>query len=123
MDNKSKKDIEFVLAKTMAKFVKEQMGEEAEAVITQIAGDTIIVRFKGVLPPAERNLAKFQEGRQMIKELKEKLIEGAEPLLKIMIKNLTGRKVIDIHSYFNVESGERIEIFTLENDREGACWR
>ena len=105
----------------MIKFLKEQMGEQAEAVITQVVGDTIIVRFKGVLPPAERHLAKNQEGKKLIREMKEKLIERAKPLLEVMIQNLTEAEVVDIHSSFDVETGERIEIFTLNKDLEKAC--
>ncbi len=121
MGCKSKQEIENAVSQVMTKFLKEQMGEKAEAVITQVVGDTIIVRFKGVLPPAERHLAKNQEGGRLIRELKEKLIEKAKPLLEVMIQNLTEAEVIDIHSSFNVEADERIEIFTLSKDLEKAC--
>lgn len=116
MNGKSKQEIENAISQVMTKFLKEQMGEEAEAVITQVVGDTIIVRFKGVLPPAERHLAKNQEGERLIRELKEKLIERAKPLLEVIIQNLTEAEVVDIHSSFDVETGERIEIFTLNKD-------
>jgi len=121
MNGKSKQEIENAISQVMTKFLKEQMGEEAEAVITQIVGDTIIVRFKGVLPPAERHLAKNQEGERLIRELKEKLIEKAKPLLKVLIEKLTEAEVIDIHSSFDVEKDERIEIFTLNKDLEKVC--
>jgi len=121
MGCKSKQEIENAVSQVMAKFLKEQMGEEAAAVITQVVGDTIIVRFKGVLPPAERHLAKNQEGERLIRELKEKLIEKAKPLLKVLIENLTEAEVVDIHSSFDVEEDERIKIFTLNKDLEKAC--
>ena len=121
MNGKLKQEIENAISQVMTKFLKEQMGEEAEAVITQVVGDTIIIRFKGVLPPAERHLAKNQEGKRLIREMKEKLIERAKPLLEVMIQNLTEAEVIDIHSSFNVEADERIEIFTLSKDLEKAC--
>ena len=121
MDGKSKQEIENAVSQVMTKFLKEQMAEEAEAVTTQVVGDTIIVRFKGVLPPAERHLAKNQEGERLIRELKEKLIEKAKPLLEVMIENLTEAEVVDIHSSFDVEKDERIEIFTLNKDLEKAC--
>jgi len=121
MGCKSKQEIENAVSQVMAKFLKEQMGEEAEAVITQVVGDTIIVRFKGVLPPAERHLAKNQEGERLIRELKEKLIEKAKPLLEVMIENLTEAEVVDIHSSFDVEKDERIKIFTLNKDLGKAC--
>jgi uncharacterized protein YbcI len=121
VDGKSKQEIEFIVTKAMTKFLKEQMGEEAEAVITQVMGDTIIVRFKGVLPPAERYMVKNPQWMKLIKELKGKLIEKAKPRLQALIGNLTDAEVIDIHSSFNAETGERMEIFTLDKDLEKNC--
>ena len=121
MDGKSKQEIESAVSQAMTKFLKEQMSEQAEMVITQVVDDTIIVRFKGVLPPAERHMIKNQEGERLIKELKGKLIERAKPLLEVMIRNLTETEVIDIHSSFNVETGEYIEVFTLDKDLEKTC--
>lgn len=118
MDGKTKQEIESAVSEAMTKFLKEQMGEQAEAAITRVVGDAIIVRFKGVLPPAERQMVKNQEGVKLIKELKGKLIERAKPLLETMIKNLTEAEVVDIHSSFDPGTGERIEIFTLNKNLE-----
>lgn len=118
MGSKAKQEIESAVSEVMCKFLKEQMGEQVEAVSVQVASDTIIVRFKGVLPPAERYMARDEEGLKLIKELKEKLIERAKPLLETMIKNLTDAEVLDIHSSFDAGTGERIEIFTLDKNLE-----
>jgi uncharacterized protein YbcI len=118
MKRKSKQEIESAVSEAMAKFLKEQMGEQAAVIATEVEADTIIVRFKGVMPPAERHLIKNQKGMKLIKELKEKLIERAKPLLEAMIKNLIDAEVIDIHSSFDPASGERIEIFTLSESFE-----
>ena len=118
MGGKSKKEIESAVSEAMTKFLKVQMGEQAADVITQIVGDAIIVRFKGVLPPAERHMVKNQQGESLIKELKVKLIEEAKPLLEVIIKDLTAAEVVDVHSSFNVESDERVEIFTLDKNLE-----
>jgi len=118
MKSKSKQEIEYAVSEAMIKFLKEQMGEQAEAVVVQVVGDAIIVRFKGIMPPAERFLVKNQEGMKLIKELKEKLIERAKPLLEAIIKNLIDAEVVDIHSSFDPGTGERIEIFTLDKDLE-----
>ena len=120
MNSKTKQEIESAVSKAMSKFVKEQLGEQAETAVVQVAGDVIIVRFKGVMPPAERLLVKNQEGMKLIKELKEKLIERAKPLLEVMIKNLIDAEVVDIHSSFDPATGERIEIFTLNKNLEKA---
>jgi len=118
---KSKREIESIVSDAMSKFLREQMGEEAQAVVTQVVGDTIIVRFKGVLPPAERYMVKSQQGVKLIKELKGKLIEKAKPLLEALIENLTDAEVIDIHSTFNAETGERMEVFILDKNLEKRC--
>ena len=121
MNGKSKQEIESGVNEAMTKFSKEQLGEQAEQVITQVVGDTIIVRFKGVLPPAERHMIKDQEGERLIKEVKGKLIEKVRPLLETLIQKLTNAQVIDIHSSFDVETDERIEIFILNKDLEKVC--
>jgi len=121
MNGKSKQEIESAVSEAMAKFLKEQMGEQAKQVITQVVGETIIVRFKGVLPPAERHMIRNQEGERLIKELKGKLMEKVKPLLEALIENLTTTQVIDIYSSFDVETDELVEIFVLNKDLEKAC--
>ena len=118
MNGKTKQEIESAVSEAMTKFLKEQLGEQAESAVVQVAGDAIIVRFKGVMPLVERFLVKNQEGMKLIKELKEKLIERAKPLLEVMIKNLIDAEVVDIHSSFDPATGERIEIFTLNKNLE-----
>ncbi|MFH1996795.1 MAG: DUF2294 domain-containing protein [Candidatus Omnitrophota bacterium] len=121
MSYNSKEEIESAVSQAMSKFLKEQMGEETDAVTTEIIGDTIIVRIKGTLPPAERNMIKTQEGIKLIRELKEKLVERAKPLLEALIKDLTNTKVIDIHSSLDVEAGECIEVFRLNKNLGMLC--
>ena len=116
MTIKPKQNIEAMICQKLIMILKEQIGEQVETANAQVLGDTIIVRFKGILPPAERMMAKKEEGMELIKELKEKLIEKIKPLLEQTIKELTEADVVDIHSSFNPETGERVEIFTLNKD-------
>ena len=121
MDGKSKQQIESEVTRAMTKFLREQLAENAEAVMTEVVGDTIIVRFKGVLPPAERHMVKHEEGMRLIKELKVKLIEQARSRLEVLIKSLTDAEVVDTHSSFDAETGERIEVFTLDKKPDKEC--
>ena len=118
MDAKLKHEIEDAVSQMMTKFLKEQMGEQAEMVDTHIVGETIIVRFKGVLSPAERHMVNGQEGMKLIKALKERLIERATPLLVAIIKDLTKAEGVDVHSSFDAKIGERMVIFTLDKNLE-----
>lgn len=120
MTIKPMQGVEAAICQKLTMILKEQIGEQVETATAQVLGDSIIVRFKGVLPPAERMMAKKEDGMELIKELKEKLIEKIKPLLEQTIKELTGAEVIDIHSSFNPETGERVEIFTLNKDLKDA---
>jgi len=114
--DKSIKEIECALSKVMEKFLREQIGEQAKEVITQIVGDIILVKFKEVLPPAERELATGPEGVMLIKKLKEKLLEKAKPLLEIIIAEMTGARVVHVYSNIDLQTGQRIQIITLDRE-------
>ncbi len=116
MTIKPKQDIEAEICQKLTMILKEQIGEQVETATEEVVGDAIIVRFKGVLSPAERMMAKKEDGAELIKELKEKLIEKIKPLLEQTIKELTGAEVVDVHSSFDPETGERVEIFTLNKN-------
>ncbi len=118
MNTKTRQEIESAVGKAMTKFLKEQLGEQAEAAVVQVVEGAIIVRFKGVLPPAERCLVKDKEGMKLIKELKDKLIEKVRPFLEEMIRDLIDAEVVDIHSSFDPASGERVAIFMLDKNVE-----
>jgi len=114
MSTETKQEIESKINKELLRFLKEHLGEEAQAVSSEVIDDAIIVRFKGVLPLAEKHLSEAPGGAKLIHELKMKLIEKVKPALELCIEDATGAKITDIHSSFNLASGERIEIFTLD---------
>jgi uncharacterized protein YbcI len=113
---KSIKEIECALNKVMEKFLREQVGEQAKEVTTQIVDDVILIKFKETLPPAERELATGPEGIRLIKQLKEKLLEKAKPLLEIIIAEMTGAKVVHMYSNIDLQTGQRIQIVTLDRE-------
>jgi len=114
MAAKTKQELESKINRELLRFLKEHLGEEAQAVSSEVIDDAIIVRFKGVLPPAEKHLSEEPGGAGLIHELKMKLIEKVKPALGICIEDVTGAHVTDIHSSFNLATGERIEIVTLD---------
>jgi uncharacterized protein YbcI len=65
------------------------------------------------LTPAEQQLAKDAQGVKLLKEVRCNLIEGAKGLLTALIKDITGREVVSIHSDISSKVGERIVVFTL----------
>lgn len=118
MATKTKQDIESKINKELLQLLKDHLGEEAKTVTSEVVDDAIIVRFKGVLILAEKHLGEDPGGARLIHELKMKLIEEVKSALEFCIEDATGAKVIDTHSSFNLATGERIEVFTLNKSMQ-----
>lgn len=112
--NLSQGQIEASISEAIIKFEKEYMGRGPEEVRTYILGDLILVRLKGVLTPAEKQMVKNEEGRRLIKQVRQNLIENAGSLLATIIKETSGRKMISLHTDISTKSGERVIIFVLD---------
>lgn len=83
--------------------------------------DLIVVRLKGVLIPAEEHLLADGEtavGRQLVKHVREALIEKGRPRLESIIRELTGREVTSVHADISTKADERIIVFTLDAEVE-----
>jgi len=115
---KSAGEIEAEISKSMVKFEKEYMGRGPTDVKTHIFEDMIFVRLKGVLTRAEQQLTKGPDGIELIKKVRASLLETAQPLLYEVVKEITGLNVITLHTDISTKSGERVIIFTVEENLE-----
>ena len=100
------------------------MGRGPDETKTHIIGDMILVRLKGVLTPAEKQLAQSVEnahGRTLIKQVRIELLEKARPLLDAIIHDVADQKVTSLHTDISTVTGERIIIFTLSNEVAFHC--
>ncbi len=121
---KTKGQTEAEISKAIIKFEKEYMGRGPDETKTYIIGDMVIVRLKGVLTPAEKQLAKSEDnlkGRALIKQVRIELLENARLLLERIIMDVLGEKVVSLHTDISTITGERIIIFTLENVPQIEC--
>ena len=115
---KTKGQIEAEISKAIIRFEKEYMGRGPDETKTYIIGDMVIVRLRGVLTPAEKQLAKSDDnlkGRALIKQVRIELLEKARPLLENIIQNILATKVTSMHTDISTVTGERVIIFTLES--------
>ena len=90
------------------------MGRGPEEVRTYILGDMVLVRLKGVLTPAEKQMVNNEEGRRLIKQVRENLIENARNILAEIVKDTAGRNMMSLHTDISTKSGERVIIFVLD---------
>lgn len=114
---KTRGQLEAEIGEAITNFEREYMGRGPEETKTYILGDMILVRLRGVLTPAEKNLAKSEgpaKGRILVKQMRIELLEQGRPMLEELIKDLTGKKLISLHTDLSTKTGERVVIFTLE---------
>ena len=94
------------------------MGRGPTETRTYIIKDMVLVRLKGVLTPAEEQLAKTAEGADLIKKTRVSLLDAARHLLENIVVNITGCQVRSLHTDISTRTGERVIIFILEQDLE-----
>ena len=112
----TKGESETAIRNAVIKFEQEFMGRGPTEVKAFILRDMVLVRLKGVLTPAERQLAKNTEGVDMVKRMRQNLIAQGRERLCSKISAITGTEVTGLFTDIETHSGERMIVFTLEND-------
>jgi len=49
----------------------------------------------------------------LLKEVRQMLIENSKDTLKCLVKQITDRNVVSLHSDISAKTGERVIVFTL----------
>lgn len=114
---KTKGQLEAEISGAVVKFEREYMGRGPEETKTYIFDDMVLVRLRGVLTPAERNLANMESsdrGRVLVKKARIELLEGGRATLEALINTITGQNVVSLHTDISTRTGERVILFTLE---------
>lgn len=114
---KTQGQLEAEISEAIIKFEKEYMGRGPDETKTYLVDDMVLVRLRRVLTPAEKQLAKSDEGargRTLIKQVRIELLEKGRPLLEAIIRDVTGRKVRSLHTDISTKADERIILFALD---------
>ena len=118
MINMTKGQMEAKISEALIKFEKEFMGRGPRETVGYIIKDVIFIRLKGVLTPAEEQLAKTSEGAKLIKETRVELLESGIALLGKIVFDINGCEVTSMHSDICTKTGEKIIVFVLDRDLE-----
>ncbi len=108
--------MENAVRNAIIKFEQEFMGRGPDEVRACIVRDLVVVRLKGVLTPAERQLAKTAEGIEMVKRLRQTLIVLGRDKLCEQVGEITGAKILGVFTDIDVQLGERIFVFTMDRE-------
>jgi len=113
---KTKGEIEAEISRAIVQFEIDYMGRGPKEARVYIVEDLVVVRLKGVLTPAEEQLTKSIDGKDLVKKMRATLIDKARPLLYQVVSDITGAKILDLHTDISTESGERVFVFSLDNN-------
>lgn len=117
-NGRTKGETETAIRNAVITFEQEFMGWGPMDVKAFILRDLILVRLKGVLTPAERQLAKSPEGIDMVKPMRQNLLSKGREKLSRQISEITGATVSGLFTDINTQIGERVIVFSLDQDLE-----
>ncbi|HXV48946.1 MAG TPA: DUF2294 domain-containing protein [Candidatus Binatia bacterium] len=120
---KTKGEIEAEISRAIVQFEIDYMGRGPKETRAHIVEDLVVVRLKGVLTPAEEQLTKSVDGRDLVKKMRATLIDKARPLLYQVVGDITGTKILDLHTDVSTESGERVFVFSLDSNLQKSLAR
>ncbi|EPD51462.1 DUF2294 domain-containing protein [Paenisporosarcina sp. FSL H8-0542] len=113
-----KKKLEADLSEAFIKLQRELLGRGPQETKTYIVGDMVIARFKGVLTVEEKHLVSHDNGRKLVKQMRQVLREMYSKDFEGIVEKCTGCKVLSSHADISTKMGERIEVFIVDKDLE-----
>jgi uncharacterized protein YbcI len=113
---KTQGEIQSAVSAGMTRFQQEFLGRGPKDVQAHLIDDLVLVRLKGVLTAAEQHLVKTlppEKGRDLLKQVRNQLLEIARPTMEAMVKEITGVDVVSLHHDISTLTGEEVVIFSL----------
>jgi len=118
MNNASKGQIEAAISAALTQFEREMLGRGPKEARAFIVHDMIVVRLRGVLTPAEQQLAKEEGGVALIKQMRNRLVESFHGEIVQLVEKHAGVSVKTMHTDVSTHTGERLFVFVLDEDLE-----
>jgi len=116
--NKTKGQLEAEISEAITRFEKEHLGRGPRETKSFIIADLVLIRLKGILTPAEEKLAIEKGGATLIKEMRMRLIDSSQPMLRDMIESITHSTVNSFLTDIDPGTGERVFVFSLTENLE-----
>jgi len=77
--------------------------------------DLILLRCKGAVSAAEADIGAMKAGRLLLQEVSERLCQELQPDLNTLLRQITGRRLLDICVGIFLRRREKIYILTMSN--------
>lgn len=109
-------ETEAAICDGILRFQEEYLGWRSEQIHVHLFKEIVLVRIRGVLTLAERQLGKVlspAKGRDLIKQVRKQLLELARPMLESLVHEVVGVKVVSMHHDISTVTGEEVVVFSL----------
>src|SRR3984885_7026508 len=96
----TQEESEAAICDGFVRFQEEYLGWRSERIHAHLIKDLLVVRIFGALTLAERQLSKSTspgKGRDLVKQVRNQLLETARPMLESLVHEVAGVKVLSIH--------------------------
>lgn len=113
---KTKGQIEAAVTEAITQFERDYLGRGPKEAKSFIVENLVVVKLQGILSPAEQQLSHENGGVDLIKKMRTRLIESSSDDLCDLVAEETGIRVISMHTDISARTGERIFVFSLEED-------
>lgn len=97
-------------------FHEEYLGWTSQQIRAHLINDLLVVRIRGALTLAERQLGKSlspEKGRDLIKQVRRELLEVARPMLESVVHEVAGVKVLAMHHDISTVTGDEVVVLAL----------
>ncbi|MBL7199015.1 MAG: DUF2294 family protein [Anaerolineae bacterium] len=99
------------LAQALQEFWEDYTGVRPVRVRVVADEQTVAVCLEQVLTPAEREMASTQDGRELLRELEERVLEQAKPYLQQLIEGAMQQEGILGEVHLDVTKGDVLGFF------------
>ncbi len=118
MTRRTRGEVEAEFTRAMIKFEKEHLGRGPLDARTFFIQDMILVRLRGILTPAEMQVARTREGQGLVKEMRRQLFEASRPVIEAIVTEVVGVKTVSLHTDMSTQTGERVIVLTVDGNLE-----
>jgi uncharacterized protein YbcI len=118
--DKTKGQVEAAVTEAITRYERDQLGRGPREAKSFIVENLVVSKLQGILSPAERQLSHEDDGVELIKKMRRRVIESCSDDLTGLVEQETGVEVVSMHADISARTGERVFVFTLDDDLEAA---
>jgi uncharacterized protein YbcI len=110
------------VALAACEFEQQRTGHSPKSVTAVLSDDTLVITLRGMLSPAEMDLAKGPAGAAQVQEFHRQLFMSSYDSLRREIEKIAGVEVREATSEVATETGTVVQVFLLAGSVAASTW-